>query len=214
MLFFTIIPFIEAICLVTALYFLFKSKMGWWQYFIPFLLLTLAVEIAGYMLYFELNQPNYWIFNIYLPIEVCFVFYVLDKLGKERLAGTILLWLALLLFLFIYLKETYESKGLQYSSMANTFASLVVIFFCFIYYYSLLKQEDYIDLRRHPDFWVISGLFIFYFGSMGINLFPSQLSQWYLRTGVPVRYTVMLALNLFLYACWSYAFIWNYRQSK
>ena len=209
---FTITIFIEAICLGFALWFL-RREASWWKYFVTFLAITVFTELVGFVLFFVQGQKNHWVFNIYLLPEIAFLFFALDKLSKGLFRASALLMLAFLGFAGVYGYESWSSNWTGYSANANTVASVTIIIVACIYYYHLLKQQDPIPLKRSASFWIVSGLLVFYFGSMGCNLFVEQLTAIYNETGFPLRFIIMALLNFILYACWAYAFICRYRQT-
>lgn len=209
---FTLTIVIETICLLVALFCLSKAQMGWWKSFLPFLLLTVTAETTGYILFFVQGKNNHWVFNLYLLPEMCFLFLVLFKLSREYFNAHYLLIPGFIFFLFFYIMESFQSGWLAYSSQANTIASVIIIAAACQFYYYLLKKETDVDIMYYPAFWIISGLFIFYLGSIGVGLFVNQLTQVYKSTGLPLRFIIMVVLNFILYASWGYAFLCRYRQ--
>src|SRR5678815_4941322 len=88
---FTIILFIETTCLLFAVLCL-RKEHSLWKGFIPFLILTVAVEATGYILFFVEGLNNHWVFNLYLFFEMAFIFYLLYRLCREYFkAGYLLL---------------------------------------------------------------------------------------------------------------------------
>lgn len=208
---FTIIIFIEAACFLAATVFLKDKEQGWWRSFILFMLVTLSIETSGYILYFQLGKQNHWLFNIYLPVEIGFLFFVLYRICKHYFKVLPILLISLLFFLCIYIWQSITLDWRDYSEYANTFASVMIILTCCLFYYYLLKLDINLELMRFPPFWVISGIFIFYLGSIGCGLFERPLTEVFKRTGIPIRYIIMLVLNFILYGCWSWAFLCRYR---
>lgn len=209
---FTIIIFIEAACFLFALFYL-RTQKGWWKNFIWFLGLSVLFETGGYFLYFVYHIQNHWLFNIFLPIEISFLCYVLYHICRNYFKIQWYLLVVLAGFFIMYLIESVQSKWTEYSGIANSFASVVIVLLCCLFYYFLLKGERYIHLNTYPQFWIISGLFVFYLGSIGVGLFVNQLAAIYIKSKIPIRYIIMLVLNFILYACWSYAFLCRYRQN-
>jgi hypothetical protein len=207
---FTIVSVITTICFLLSLFFI--KNDSWGKYFIPFMALTAAVEWTGYILFFRFGYENYWLYNAYLLVEICFLFSLLNSFTRVYTRSTRWFIAAWLIFIALYLWESSHSRFREYSGYANLYASVCIIIACFFFYYFLMKQPDYINIMRYGAFWVISGLFFFYLGSVACNVFKSQLTQVYEKTGLPIRYIIMLVLNIFLYSCWSYAFLCRYQQ--
>ncbi|MBN9295821.1 MAG: hypothetical protein J0I41_02370 [Filimonas sp.] len=196
----------------TALLTLTKAKPAWWKSFIAFMVFTCIIEVIAYRAYFVHHVSNHGIFNIYLPVEVLFVSFVLYKIcqpyfksGPVFIAGSVI-------FLIAYFIESFKSRFGEYSSAANNIASAFFIIMCCVYYYCLLRKEETVDIVIHPAFWIVSGCFFFYFGGTACNFFFTYLSSLNTKTFIPVRYIIFIILNFILYACWSYAFICKYKH--
>ncbi|RYY59504.1 MAG: hypothetical protein EOO05_13055 [Chitinophagaceae bacterium] len=205
---FTLVIWIELICLVICTASLWSSRQ-WWRLFIWFMLLTVLTEVTGFLYYFHINpgHSNEWVYNTYLPLEMAFKALVLARIMGHY--GIKRYWFAgayILLFAF-WLYEGYSNGFVRYNAMSNLSGSILIVICCCLFYYRLLRAREYVDLPRYPPFWIISGLFIFYFGSTGLNAFVVQLQRIYASTGIPIRFIIMVVLNFILYACWSYAFL-------
>jgi hypothetical protein len=210
---FSITPVITLLCFLVSLFCLRPGKAGWWRLFVYFMALTAAVEVTGYVLYVVVKQQdNQWLFNLYLPLEISFFFYVLYRLCRNYFRPFIWLMGAWIIFMIIYLVESIGGAFEKYSFYANLFASVFIVAMAFIFYYSLMKQESHVELVKFPAFWIISGLFIFYLGNIGCTIFSKQLIAIYKKSGLPLRYIIFLMINFILYAFWSYAFLCRYQQ--
>jgi hypothetical protein len=188
------------------------NKDSWGNYFITFMGLTATVEWTGYIIFFRLGFENYWLYNAYLPLEISFLFYLLNSFNRNYVKLARWFIAAWLIFILLYLWESFYSQFREYSGYANLYASICIIIACFLFYYLLMRQPGYINLMEYAAFWIVSGLFFFYLGSVACNVFKSQLTLVYEKTGLPIRYIIMLVLNFLLYSCWSYAFLCRYRQ--
>lgn len=200
----------EIVCLFLAFRYLDK-KNGNWGYFRWFMLLTVIVETTGFIL-LTLRHPNHWLYNIYLPLEMGFKFYILYILCYRYFRVELLLAPFLLLFAGFYLYESIGSGFSKYSFMSNSIGSIGIIIICCSYFYHFLKKEDYVNIYVHAPFWIITGLFFFYFGTTACNIFFNYLASIYVKQHLPIRYIVFTMLNFILYGCWSYSFICKYRQ--
>ncbi len=200
----------EIACLFLAWRYL-DNKKGNWGYFRWFMLLTVIVEIIGFIL-LTLKHPNHWLYNIYLPLEMGFKFYILYKLCYRLFRVELLLAASLVLFAGFYFYESFSSGFSKYSFMSNSIGSIGIIIICCSYFYHFLKKEDYVNIYTHAPFWIITGLFFFYFGTTACNIFFNYLASIYVKQHIPIRYIVFTMLNFILYGCWSYSFICKYRQ--
>lgn len=206
---------VEFICLVFSLLYLVKEKTGLYAYFKWMLLLTVIVETVGYLMitYFH-QKTNHWLHNLLMPVTTCFVFYVMHWLNRLYFNTKPWLIAGLSIFFMLYFYESFASNFKEFSSVSNSFVSVCFIIVCGLYYYYLLKQDEYINLAKHPPFWIITGCFFFYFGRTACNFFYTYLITIHQKNGIPIRYFIFIVLNFILYSCWSYAFICKYKQKK
>jgi hypothetical protein len=204
----------EAICLALSIFLLSGKKAGWWRNFIWFLLLTVLVETSAYSIVVlsHMKSSNHWLHNLFLPIEVSFIGWVLNKISSSYFNSKLWLMAGLAIFILAYFYESIKSGFLEYSSIANSIASVWIILICCLYYYYLLKEEEYINITTHPSFWIVSGCFLFYFGTTACNLFYFYLESINVQQRSPVRFYIFEAFNFIMYGSWSYAFLCKYRQ--
>ena len=129
----------------------------------------------------------------------------------------IIVGLALLVGLHIY--EIFVNGIYIYDDLTNTLMSVLLIFYSFYFYYSLIKDEAYISLKNLPAFWWVSGVLFFYFGSTVCNIFYEKFAPLVLNPKKGFNYFkyFFYAFNILLYSCWSYSFIcrkWLTKRSK
>ncbi|WP_443945715.1 hypothetical protein ACJVDH_00960 [Pedobacter sp. AW1-32] len=94
--------------------------------------------------------------------------------------------------------------------------SVIFTIYALLYYYRLLKDPEFVEIKSHPEFWWVTGALFYYFGSTVTNLFkpylPKNFSSFYFLNHF--RYSMYVVLSLFLYSIWSYSFICRAKQRK
>lgn len=211
-MFYQINQIIEFVALLIAYFCLRKKQAGWYRYSIVFLLIVVITECAGSYTYFVLHKNNHWIYNTYLPIEIGFKAWMLYKICQPHFNCKPLVLAGLAVFLISYLAESMRSGFREYSTITNNLFSIWVVLVCFLYYYILIKTDSNISIVKHPPFWIITGLFFFYFVSTASNFFFTYLVDINKLDLVPIRYSIFMFLNLILYGTWSYAFICQHKN--
>jgi hypothetical protein len=213
---FGVFPFaetFEGLCLLSAVFYLRKERNNYWLWFIPFLTVTLVTELAGKFIAQYMHQRNVRLYNIYLLADILFVFWILYKSYPNQRK-----WRNWFIFLFIGLTILYSWESMvnhfnRYNNLTDTVSSFVFVFLCGAYYYLLLKDESYHDLLKFPAFWIVSGLFLFNFGSTVIDLFSDELLDLYVLARISLRYAIIVFLMAILYGCWIYAFRCKYQET-
>ena len=202
----------EVVCLFFAFRYLTGTEKSFWKSFRWFLLVTVLLETAGFILQ-NTGGNNHWIYNLYLPIEVLFKFYVFYKLCKGYFKVQYWLLGFLAIFAILYLSESIDNGFREYSYVSNSVASVAIIILCCFYFYYFLKKEEYVNIYEHAPFWVITALFFFYLGTTACNIFFNYLASIYVKQHIPIRYITFTMLNFIMYGCWSYSFVCKYRQT-
>jgi hypothetical protein len=210
---YTLNSIIEIVCFCLALFFLKNEKKTWWGHFVWFLLLTVIVELAGFVIGFVFLHNNYLLYALFMPVSVVFTSWILYKCCSEYFNCRKWIMSGLAIFPVLYLYETfYPLTESKYMIVTNLFICVFFIVTCCLYYYYLLKNDDYFNLLKDPPFWIVTGIFVYYFGKTGTIFFFEYLVRLNLvaignAQLKPVRFFIMAGLNFILYGCWSYAFV-------
>jgi len=203
---------IEIICLVFAMLCLNSDISATWKSMILFLLITCITEIAGTLTKKTINGNN-WVYNIYLMPEAGFTSIMFGHLISKYTKSKIIVLPGLALLFVLYLYEIYKHGIYNFNTVTTSIMSLLFICYGLYYYYLLIKDEQYINLKTYAPFWWVSGTLFFYFGSIVSNLYFSVLSNDYLPL-YSFRHAIYIILNFILYRFWSYSFLCRYRQRK
>lgn len=210
---FPITLLIECCCLIFSCIYLRKPQVGYWRYFIGFMGLICLLEGSAWVLVVFFYQNNHWIYNLELPLEVCFTMWIFNEFFNSFITSKPWYIAGLVVFSISYFVEIVLHGFMTYAHWTGTLMSLLFVVICGLYFYMLLQSKDYINLARNPPFWAVAGMFMFYFGSTITNLFFDELIEIYVKQGIQLRYFIFTGLNAILYSCWSYAFLCRYRQT-
>jgi hypothetical protein len=212
MIFITVNTVSEFLCFLAAVFFLYKEKVTAWRLFIPFLLLTCSVELAGIYIRQYVRIYNYPIYNVYILFECGFTSYFFFYLYKPYQYKLIWLLSWLTWFAIMYMAELFYHNFGQFVSYTATIMSVVFVLASLYFYYLKLKDERFEPLLFSAPFWWVSGTLFFYFGSTVCNIFSDYLSEHErIRS---IRYIIFNILDIIMYIFWSYAFLCRYRQRK
>jgi hypothetical protein len=205
--------FEEVACLFFAILWLSKKGAGYWAGFIWFMLFTVIVETIGWLLHiYYPKQHNHWLYNIEMIVEVLFLAWIFYRILQPLFNSKPWIITGLTLFFVSYIIEGYPSRYIRYNYLTDSLAAVLFVIASGAYFYFLLKNEGYVTLFRHPEFWLVAGIFFFYFGSTAANLLFQELMTYNIAKGVSIRFIIFPVLNAILYGCWSYAFRCRYLQ--
>jgi hypothetical protein len=203
--------YFEILSLLFATYFYQKKRNKMLLYFIPFLFLTVAIEVigGGWTSYSWFAKYRFAIYNVFTTIEFLFynfLFYL--HLKKKAFKKTILFFVPIFILLVIFnltfiqgLNKTFHT----YTFLTGSF--FIVIFCCFFFYESVLPDKIDDQLSKQPFFWISSALLIYYLGSVIINALFDYLTTNDMRIeGIRIYGIINNSLNVILYSMFCIAF--------
>lgn len=200
--------FFQVASLIFSVFLYFKKRDKILLYFIPFLLLTVSIELFGYWSTTK-DLKNYWVYNVFTTIE--FLFYSLlfflhfKKPVFKKLVSAFAPTFVALVILNILLLQGFNKTFNTYTFLLGSF--FIVIFCCCFFYESVLPEKIDQQLSRQPFFWITSGLLIFYLGSVIINALFEYLRNNDLQAeGIRIYSIINNILNVLLYGSFCIAF--------
>ena len=167
-----LIAFLSLSCFAS---FLAKKRESLFTPIAYFLLFTVLIEASGYFLMVYTKNNNQWLYNIYLFVEILFTTWLVTRITKKDKPKKIWSKIPTGFLLILLLIELFYKGFNNYGSITNAIFSVYIVVYCCLFYFQLLNDEDTvindIELLQHIPFWIISGLFFFYFTSAAFNLF-------------------------------------------
>jgi hypothetical protein len=203
----------EILALIAAIVCLTSKRSGYWALFLAFLLITLSIEGFGYYYKVILKLPNYIFYNMLMLIQVVFFSFLFNRFSKKNY-NKILLAIGLIAFITLFIIEGLKSSFDTYNKMSRISLSYHVVFFSCLFYFNLLRDDSISSPLRHPPFWIITGLFFYYFGTAIIFSFFSTVAKIKLGGNISFYNLIMGTLSFILYSTWVIAFIWKKKQAR
>jgi hypothetical protein len=176
--------------------------------FLPFLLLTISVEIIGSWS-IRHGIRNYLMYNVFTAFEFVFysyLFYIHFKIPLYRR-------IAIFFIPFYIICVFYNLAYLQGINNFHTYTFLlgsffIVVFCCLFFYESVLPEQLEKQLTKQPFFWVCTGLLLFYLGSVIINALFEYLRSFDMQEeGKRIYGIINQSLNVVLYSAFIFAFV-------
>jgi hypothetical protein len=201
----------EVIAFAAAVFTLFNRRAGYWKSFILYLFLTIVTEVTGYYFRVVLQQPNYPFYNLFMLIQSLFFAFLFYRFHTSR---TIRIWIVVLLaaFIIFFVTEGVANSFAAYNKYCRQFLSVFVVLFSCTFYFTILKMDNVNNPLQYPPFWVVTGLFFFYFGSVAMFAFYERVSKIKLTGSLSFYTLVMGCLSCILYGSWVIGFICRRKQ--
>lgn len=195
-----------------SLFFLYGDKSRFWRITNLYMVIVVLTQIiARYSA--KMYHTNIEVYNVFIIVEISYITYAFYILLNQYIK--IKNWLTGIYLgtMIIYATYTYLHGLNVYNAFTISIASVIFVIYSLMYFYLLLKDENYIDLSNHPTFWWVGGTLIFYFGSTLANFFDDIAQHVYFGK-YNVRTIIYITLIFFLYAFWAYSFVCRARQRK
>lgn len=205
--------FVELLALLTALWNYRYIKNTRYFYFIPFLAFTLLGELGGS--YFYVNHANYVTGNTHIYLWVVtygFLFFgyqfyhilkstklkFITALGTASLVLSMCIWFC---FYPVYTQLYYNTYVIGGFFLCCISCSYVVEQFIF--------NDDFeTNLLKVPDFWLVTGILLFYAGnSIIFALHYFLIGDKVQILGMPLYHLFPQVLSVFLYGCMTVAIV-------
>lgn len=203
---------VELICLLFAVIFLFRDKNYFWKSTLYYLILVCCTELLGsYMGSKKIH--NLWLYNIFILFESSYISLGIFYCLKKYINPKPLIFTGLAIIYLIYLFFFIVNGGEKLNSLTISVMSVVFVVYSLYYYFLLLKDENFIEIKYHPEFWWVAGVLFYYFGSTVTNLLYDDFDIMVTKH-LPLHYVIYILLNFILYFIWTYSIICRAKQRK
>ena len=203
--------YFEFLGLLIATVYFAKLRKSFLALFLPFLLLTLLVEVFAGYLYHTYKQPTGWMYNflnLTSHIFYAHIFYKYSGVFKYKRLVILLTSLYLTGSVTYYLSTSFFNFS---NSVIVAGGILQVVLSC-LYFYEYLQNDDYVQERHYSSgLWIASGVLMFYSGiTICFSLYHYILINNLSVFNLPLYNVIPRILSIILYSCISIAlFIWK-----
>ena len=208
----SLIPILTSLVISIILY--KRLEPLWLRSFTWFMLFTVILSVAGYVYSFYFKKSNHFIFNIYLPFQFLFYFGIFYKTFQSKKLKLIIILVSIGFSIYTFSDFFDIIHFYTFNSLANTLGSILIIFFCLIYFVSLFKSEGIINYFKIPMFWIATGLLFFFVGNIIYLSFIDYIIMFNLDKSGSVYWFIMTTLDLLLYSFFSIGFLSNQAWRK
>jgi hypothetical protein len=201
----------ELAALTAACFFLFSVKAGYWRLFILFCVVVLLAELTGFYMRTVLVRPNHVVYNLLMLAQVAFFLFLFYRFHQSVKMKKIIL-AAAVIFVLVFLTESIVYAFAAYNKYSRQYLSLMIVLFSCTFYFTLLQNDKVKNPLSHPAFWIVTGLFFYYFGSIVMFAFIEKVSKIKLSGNLSFYTLVMGCLSFILYGSWIIGFLWKKKQ--
>lgn len=169
-------------------------------------------ELAGLYLYsiIKTNLPAYNVILLGEFVAYAYFFYIIAKLRwLKKLTITLMIVFPIFWFVAVFILFGFKS----WNSYVYTAGSLFVLLFAIGYYYELITNAEVKRLSNNSEFWIVTGLIIFYTGNLPFLGMYNFLIVNYKDLAANLG-TVLRILNIIMYSLFAYAYLCRINTEK
>lgn len=173
-------------------------RASYLKWFVPYLLLIVIVEIAGWYFPEKKATDVSWIFNISVPIEYLFFSYIFYKAASIGWFRKIIRAVALV-FTGYAAWYSVTHPITQFNARYLLIGSFMMIAWSIGYFYDLYRKPDMQPVSREPMLWITLGVFLFNAGEFSYDLVSGYIVQNNLDPGIQIFRSINRKLNILFY---------------
>ncbi len=132
-----------------------------------FFLLSLSVDLLSLTIYLSGYNQNY-VNHLFHLFGVAFITPFFYGLIGWRSLKVPFIFLNVVYFLFAAVNVLFIQRIGDTNSYTQAFMSILMIMFCIIFFYKLLKELPTREIHRLPSFWIATGFFLSFSGKLVI----------------------------------------------
>lgn len=158
-------PLIPLVILIFRKSFISKSKemMPLFLYVVCSFIINLVITILAYF-----DKPNNYIYNLRLIVIGGILFWFFWQTLQLKKNKLLLLFISVIAYGIIVFHLLAIENLFFFSSISNGALCLLIIFFCFIFFYEKIQTIDAEGIFSTCIFWVVFSLFFYFFASFFI----------------------------------------------
>ncbi|RAJ18093.1 hypothetical protein LY08_00366 [Olleya aquimaris] len=186
---------VQIAALVAAILSWKKYKNTTEKYFLFFLIYIVLNEITGYVI----GGDNLYIYNIYTVLSISFYLFWFHQILNNKGLIKILGFLFLITIVYTAVKQDFWTSLWTFPFIPS---SIIIIICSTLFFNSFLNNLKAISYTNSQQFWIVTGLLIFYVGFL-----PIALTWGMIKPGSYPFRLIIMTLNLLLYGFYIKSFL-------
>jgi len=202
-------------CTFTAAILLLDKKTKVWRLFILLFILIIATETTGWYLRTQMHQLNNALpFNLLMIVSTTFFIWFFTKTKYLFKIKQTLVYTGWIFALFAIINLFFFQGFTDYNAYSETLGDIMLSLICCYFLFTLLKDQEYINLLGYDYFWIATGILFYSMGSALLYQFSGVLREYYLESKFDIGTYINYGLNLILYTSLIIAFICRWKVTR
>jgi hypothetical protein len=180
---------------------------GHLRFFSVLLGLTFLVELSADLTVRVLHwKNNYWIYHLFTLVEFWAYGYYYYRVIRLRQARYVLVGFMALFPVFWMITVFFIFGWNKWNSYVIIVGSFFTVVFVLMYYYQLLVAREISSLRNLTEFWIATGMLIFYMAALPFYGTLNFLMVYH-HGAARTLYRVLLIVDTMMYAIFCYGYL-------
>jgi len=175
--------------------------------------LTFFVEVTATVMAFGMHQSNNWVYNGFTLLEFWAYGYFFRFLLPGRRLQRLMIAFMIIFPIFWVITVFYLFGFTAWNSYVIITGSFFSVLFCLLYYYRLLTTDEVKNLRTLPEFWIATGMLIFYMAALPYFGSLNFLIQYHIKAAQNLL-MVLQGLDICMYLFFTYGFLCRIHNIK
>lgn len=190
-----ILWFFQGAAFLAAILYWNKYKTTTQRYFVYFLAYVVVHETMGYFV----GSNNLYIYNVYIILSFAFYLFWFYLILKHK---RMIIALSIVFFISVCIAVLFENFWNDLWKIPSITGTIIVLINSTLFYRSLLNKAEVVDYQKSQEFWIVTGLLIFYIAFLPILMFWRFIDN----TSLPFR-IIITVLNIILSGCFIMSFL-------
>jgi hypothetical protein len=178
--------------------------------------ITFVVELLAGILFRFGHIPNTPLYNAFAGPEFWFYGFYYYQLIRVKILRRVI-FLFLLIFPIFWVVTVFFLFGFTiWNSYVLIVGSFFSVLFAVMYYYQLITANEIQSLRNLPEFWIATGMLVFYLGALPYFGTLNFLLEYYkVHRGVSMSLlNVLKIVDTLMYGLFAYGFLCRITNTK
>jgi hypothetical protein len=164
------------------------------------------------------KKDNSIVYNAFMLIQMAFYSFLFFRFAELKKGRFLILTMLGFFVIFFMIEAVTKAENTmlfsKYQKSSRLFVSIFVVFFSCSFFFSMLKNDSIKNPLRFPPFWIVTGLFFYYFGSIVLFAFRDYITRLRVSGNSLIYEVITGSLSLILYGSWVIGFIWKKKSSR
>ena len=178
------------------------------------LIKVLADASSDFHILPTINRSNHWIYNIETVLEFYFFSYFFYSILKSSFNRKLIKLFTIIYPIILIISFFTIQKYYIFHTYTYTLGELYLIILCLFYYSELYTDSEFKKLSTLPEFWIVTGLFIFCVGEFPYMILINYLNNYHRGISVFFSDYILGSLSFLMYIMFTIGLLWKVRIQK